>query len=92
MMYLIIFSFFLEFLPPGSRYHDEGVPAPYGCHPCESTRLPGHRWRFPPQSMNHWDSMPYRPPFEDAIPVANRGMHSPCQQNFIYHVIFFFLG
>lgn len=49
------------------------MPAPYGFHPCESTRMPGHGWRFPPRSMNHRNSMPFRPPFEDAIPVANRG-------------------
>ncbi|KAJ1405114.1 RNA polymerase II-binding domain [Sesbania bispinosa] len=57
----------------GPRYQDKAVPAPYGCHPCESTRIPGHGWRFPPRSMNHRNSMPFRPPFEDAIPVANRG-------------------
>ncbi|KAF1878742.1 hypothetical protein Lal_00047413 [Lupinus albus] len=55
------------------RYRDRGLPAPYGCHPCESTRLPRHGWRFPPQSMDHRNSMPLRPPpFDDAIPVANR--------------------
>lgn len=57
----------------GPRYQDKGVPSPYGCHPCESTRIPDHGWRFPPRSMNHRNSMPFRPPFEDAIPVANRG-------------------
>ncbi|CAL0320582.1 unnamed protein product [Lupinus luteus] len=55
-------------------YQDRDVPPPYGCHPCESTRLPGHGWRFPPRSMEHRNSMPFRPPpFYDAIPVANRG-------------------
>ncbi|RDY00116.1 Protein HUA2-LIKE 3, partial [Mucuna pruriens] len=57
---------------PGPQYQDKGVPAPYGCHPCESTRIPDHGWRFPPRSMNQRNSMPFRPPFEDAIPVANR--------------------
>ncbi|RYR51533.1 hypothetical protein Ahy_A06g026549 isoform A [Arachis hypogaea] len=57
----------------GPQYHDNGMHVPYGCHPCESTSLPGQGWRFPSQSMNHWDSMPYRPPYEDAVPVANRG-------------------
>ncbi|XP_027353414.1 protein HUA2-LIKE 2-like [Abrus precatorius] len=57
----------------GPRYHDKGVPAPYGCHPSESSRLPGHGWRFPPQSMNYRGSMPFRPHFEDPIHVANRG-------------------
>lgn len=57
----------------GPRYQEKGVPAPYGCHPCESTRMPDHGWRFPPRSMNQRNSMSYRPPFEDAIPVSNRG-------------------
>ncbi|KAI9119420.1 hypothetical protein K1719_010095 [Acacia pycnantha] len=57
----------------GSRYHDRGVPAPYGCHPYESAGLPDHGWRFPPRSMNHRNSMPFRQPFEDAIPMASRG-------------------
>ncbi|XP_057438806.1 protein HUA2-LIKE 3-like isoform X2 [Lotus japonicus] len=50
-----------------------GALAPYGCHPSESTRLSGHGWRFPPPSVNYRDSMPFRPRFEDAIPVTNRG-------------------
>nr|AFK34857.1 unknown [Medicago truncatula] len=58
---------------PGPRYHDEDMPSPYGCHPCEPPRIPDHGWRFPPRSMNHRNSMPFRPPFEDAIPVTNRG-------------------
>ncbi|XP_054808089.1 protein HUA2-LIKE 2 [Prosopis cineraria] len=57
----------------GSRYQDRGAPTPYGCHPCESARLPDHGWRFPPRSMNHRNSMPFRQPFEDAIPMASRG-------------------
>ncbi|KAL1331499.1 hypothetical protein HN51_048760 [Arachis hypogaea] len=61
--------------PPysGPSYHDKGAPPPYGCHPCESSRIPGHGWRFPPRSINHRNSMAYKPPFEDAIPVTNRG-------------------
>ncbi|KAG4995905.1 hypothetical protein JHK85_027344 [Glycine max] len=58
---------------PGPWYQEKGVPPPYGCHPCESSRIPDHGWRFPPQSMNQRNSMPFRPPFEDAIPVSNRG-------------------
>ncbi|KAL2323576.1 hypothetical protein Fmac_027955 [Flemingia macrophylla] len=58
---------------PGPRYQDKGVPAPYGCHPCESARVPDHGWRFPHRSMNQRNSMPFRPPFQDAIPVSNRG-------------------
>ncbi|KAG4402226.1 hypothetical protein AAZX31_02G142600 [Glycine max] len=58
---------------PGPRYQEKGVPPPYVCHPCESSRIPDHGWRFPPRSMNQRNSMPFRPPFEDAIPVANRG-------------------
>ncbi|KAE9589203.1 putative PWWP domain-containing protein [Lupinus albus] len=55
-------------------YQDRDVPPPYSCHPCESSRLPEHGWRFPPRSMDHRNSMPFRPPpFYDAIPVANRG-------------------
>ncbi|XP_028762210.1 protein HUA2-LIKE 2 isoform X2 [Neltuma alba] len=57
----------------GSRYQDRGVPPPYGCHPCESAGLPDHGWRFPPRSMNHRNSMPFRQPFDDAIPMASRG-------------------
>ncbi|KAK7336728.1 hypothetical protein VNO77_17274 [Canavalia gladiata] len=57
----------------GPRYHDKDVLPPYGCHPNEPTRLPDHGWRFPPPSMNYRDSMAFRPHFEDAIPVANRG-------------------
>lgn len=49
--------------------------SPYGCYPSESTRSPGHGWRFPPPSMNYRDSMRFRPVFEDAIPAANRGMY-----------------
>ncbi|MED6131743.1 hypothetical protein PIB30_012446 [Stylosanthes scabra] len=59
--------------PYSGPYHDEGAPPPYGCHPCESNRIPGHRSRFPPRSMNHRNSMAYKPPFEDSIPVTNRG-------------------
>jgi hypothetical protein len=57
----------------GPIYHDDDMPSPYGCHPCEPPRIPDHGWRFPPRSMNHRNSMPFRPPFEDSIPVTNRG-------------------
>jgi len=60
----------------GPRYHDEDMPSPYGCHPCEPPRIPDHGWRYPPRSMNHRNTMPFRPPFEDAIPVTNRGSSS----------------
>lgn len=66
----------------------KGALAPYGCHPSESTRLSGHGWRFPPPSVNYRDSMPFRPRFEDAIPVTNRGMHPLCSTKF-YHEAFF---
>ncbi|GAU47164.1 hypothetical protein TSUD_28870 [Trifolium subterraneum] len=58
---------------PGPMYHDDDMPSPYGCHPCEPPRIPDHGWRFPPRSMNHRNNMPFRPPFEDAIPATNRG-------------------
>lgn len=61
----------------GSRYHDRGAPAPYGCHPCESARFPDHGWRCPPRSMNHRNSMPFRQPFEDGIPMTSRGAFLP---------------
>ncbi|KAE9585562.1 putative PWWP domain-containing protein [Lupinus albus] len=59
----------------GPHYHHDrgGPPAPYGCHPCEPTRLPGHAWRFPPPPTDDKDYMPFRQPYEDVIPVSNRG-------------------
>ncbi|XP_019444502.1 PREDICTED: protein HUA2-LIKE 3-like isoform X2 [Lupinus angustifolius] len=48
----------------GPQYHHDrgGPPAPYGCHPCEPTRLPGHVWRFPPPPADDRDYMPFRQP------------------------------
>lgn len=61
----------------GPRYHDKGksyAPGPFVGPPCEPSRLPSQGWRFPPRSMNHHrDPFSFRPPFEDAIPVAGRG-------------------
>lgn len=58
------------------RYPDKGKTsygtAPFHGPPCEPTRLPGQGWRYPPRSMNHRDSMPFRPPFEGPIPVNGR--------------------
>ncbi|KAF7804773.1 protein HUA2-LIKE 2-like isoform X2 [Senna tora] len=63
----------------GHPYQDRGVPPTNGCHPCESSRLPGHGWRYPPRSMNHSNSVPFRPPFEDAISVTSRAVRSVFQ-------------
>ncbi|KAJ7972828.1 protein HUA2-LIKE 3 [Quillaja saponaria] len=58
---------------PGPRYQDKDASSPYGCHPCEPPRLPGHGWTFPPRSLNSRNSIPFRPHFEGAIPVSSRG-------------------
>ncbi|KAJ7977441.1 Protein HUA2-LIKE 3 [Quillaja saponaria] len=57
----------------GRRYEDKDVSFPYSCHPCEPPRLPGHGWRYPPQSLIHRNSVPFGPHFEGAISVASRG-------------------
>ncbi|KAM1169409.1 hypothetical protein ACFX13_031904 [Malus domestica] len=61
----------------GPRYPDKGKMSygtgPYGGPPCEPTRGPGQDWRYPPRSMSHRDSMPFRPPFEGPIPITGRG-------------------
>jgi len=75
----------------GPWYQEKGVPPPYGCHPCESSRIPDHGWRFPPQSMNQRNSMPFRPPFEDAIPVSNRGAF-PLTPHFFFYCEKFLVG
>ncbi|KAF3436329.1 hypothetical protein FNV43_RR23421 [Rhamnella rubrinervis] len=62
----------------GPRYPDKGksyAPGPFVGPPCEPSRLPDQGWRFPPRSMNHRNSMSFRPPFEGAIPAAGRGIY-----------------
>ncbi|XP_035551522.1 protein HUA2-LIKE 3 isoform X3 [Juglans regia] len=60
----------------GARYPDKGkmsyAPAPFDGPPCEPTRLPCQGWRFPPRTMNHRNSITFRPPFDGPIPVSNR--------------------
>lgn len=77
VVYVLVILSFLGFLLSGPWYHDRGVTAPYGCHPSEPACFPGHGWRFPPPALNYRDSLPFRPHYEDAIPVANRGIYPP---------------
>ncbi|KAL5561638.1 hypothetical protein UlMin_031385 [Ulmus minor] len=60
----------------GPRYHDGGKnypPVPFHGPPCEQPRAPSQGWRYPPRSVNHRNSMSFRPPLDGPIPVADRG-------------------
>lgn len=80
----VLTSRFYYFLPLGPRYSGKGKsygPAPFVGPPSEQTGLPDQGWGFPPHSMSHRNSMPFRPPpLEGPIPVSSRGMFSFCTE------------
>lgn len=80
----VLTSRFYYFLPLGPQYSGKGKsygPAPFVGPPSEQTRLPDQGWGFPPRSMSHRNSMPFRPqPLEGPIPVSSRGIFSFCTE------------
>lgn len=77
-----IYAFIFCFPALGPPYPGKGKsygPVPFVGPPSEQTRLPDQGWRFPPRSMSHRNSMPFRPPpLEGPIPVSSRGMLTFC--------------